>query len=77
MDSGESEVKMDEVPTIKNVVFIGEYFSLITTVNLYNFLREGDESDDEFAIRIASNLLVAEYGWDVAGASIEIGVSDE
>lgn len=68
---------MDEVPIIKNVVFIGDYFSLITTVNLYDFLRLPGENDDDFAIRIASDILTAEYGWNVAEVAIEIGVNDE
>jgi hypothetical protein len=68
---------MDAVPLLRNVLFIGEYFSLMTTVSLEESLREVEESDDDFAVRLASALLEEFYGWDVAAVSLEIGVTDD
>ena len=68
---------MDAIPTIKTVLFVGEYFSMMTTVVLDETLREDNEKDDDFAIRTASVLLDYYYGWDVAAVSHEIGVVDD
>lgn len=70
---------MDNIPMIKNVVFIGEYFSLITTVSLEEVetLREEGEDDSDLAIRMASDWLKEFYGWDVKEAAITIGVADD
>ena len=70
---------MDKIPLIKNVVFIGEYFSLITTVSLDEAeeLREEGEDDSDLAIRMASYWLKQFYGWDVQEAALTIGVSDD
>jgi hypothetical protein len=69
---------MDAIPVLKNVLFIGEYFSLMTTVSLREELRQpGEENDDDFAVRMAKSVLEEFYGWDVASVSLEIGVTDD
>lgn len=68
---------MDAVPLLKNVLFVGQYFSLMTTVSLEETLRNEGEADDDFAVRLASTLLEEFYGWDVAAVSMEIGVADD
>lgn len=69
---------MDAIPVLKNVLFIGEYFSLMTTVSLREELRQpGEDDDDDFAVRMAKSVLEEFYGWDVASVSLEIGVTDD
>lgn len=68
---------MDSVPLLRNVLFVGEYFSLMTTVNLQDEFRQPDEPDDDFAVRMAKSVLKEVYGWDVASVSLEIGVTDD
>jgi hypothetical protein len=69
---------MDEVPMVKSVLFVGDYFSTMTTVVLNEALREGDEDDDEFAIRLATVLLEEFYGWDMEkAATVSIGVVED
>lgn len=66
---------MDEIPNTKDVIFVGDYFTLITSVQLDERLRSPeDENDDDFAIRLASVWLGEHYGWDVLEASNEVGV---
>lgn len=66
---------MDEIPNTKDVIFVGDYFTLITSVQLDERLRSPeDENDDDFAIRLASVWLAEHYGWDVLEASNEVGV---
>ncbi len=64
---------MDAIPMTKDVMFVGEYFTLITSVLLEEHLREKGENDEDFAIRLASVWLGEYYGWDVLGASKEVG----
>lgn len=68
---------MDQIQLTKNVMFVGDYFSLITTVVLKEELRNRFESDWDFAVRLASVWLQEHYGWDVAAVSNEIGVVEE
>lgn len=69
---------MDEIDLSKTVLFVGDYFSLMTTVVLTENLRNEDEDDDEFAIRLASVLMEEYYGWDVAEkATVSIGIVDD
>lgn len=68
---------IDEIALSRTVLFVGDYFSLMTTVVLTESLRQPDESDDEFAIRLASVLMEEYYGWNVADRSNNIGVVDE
>lgn len=66
---------MDSIPNTKDVIFVGDYFTLITSVQLDERLRSPeDENDDDFAIRLASVWLGEHYGWDVLEASNEVGV---
>lgn len=65
---------MDSVPDIRDVMFVGDYFTLITSVTLEERLRLDGESDDDFAIRLASMWLGEYYGWDVLSASKEVGL---
>lgn len=68
---------IDAIPLIKTVVFIGEYFTVTTSVQPLEELRYDAETDDELAIRLAGELLHELYGWDVPAAAIEIGVYDD
>lgn len=69
---------MDEVPMVKSVLFVGDYFSTMTTVVLNEALREGNEDDEEFAIRLATVLLEEFYGWDMEkAATISVGVVED
>jgi len=69
---------MDELQLSKTVLFVGDYLSLMTTVVLTENLRNEDEDDDEFAIRLASVLMEEYYGWDVAEkATVSIGIVDD
>lgn len=65
---------MDSVPVIKDVMFVGDYFTLITSVTLEGKLRLDGESDDDFAVRLASMWLGEYYGWDLLKASNEVGI---
>lgn len=65
---------IDDIALVKNVMFVGDYFSLITTVVLEESLRNPDEDDADFAIRLASVWLKEHYGWDVEAVSNEIGI---
>ena len=66
---------MDEIANAKDVMFVGEYFTLVTSVQLDERLRtDEDTDDDDFAIRLASVWLGEYYGWDVLEASNEVGV---
>lgn len=69
--------EIDHIKLTKNVVFVGDYFTLMTTVVLDEQFREESEDDHDFATRLASIFLKEHYGWDVAAASNEIGVDFE
>jgi hypothetical protein len=68
---------IDLVPLTKSVMFVGDYFSMITTVVLNEELRKEDESDEDFAIRLAGVLIQEFYGWDVVAVSNEIGLVED
>jgi len=69
---------VDEIELTKTVLFVGDYFSLMSTVVLSEELREEGEDDDDFAIRLASVLLKEHYGWDVEdAATVSIGIVEE
>ena len=68
--------RVDEVLLTMNVLFIGDYFSLLHTVVLEEAHRLPDESDEDYAVRQASDFMLNYYGWDVAAASNEVGVMD-
>jgi hypothetical protein len=65
---------IDEISLNKTVMFVGDYFTLLTTVKLEESLRVEGEVDDEFAIRLASVWMGEHYGWDVLEASNEVGI---
>lgn len=68
---------VDEIPLTRNVVFIGDYFTLMTTIVMPEELRQENESDEDFAVRLASAFMSGFYGWDVEEVSNEIGVMDD
>ena len=68
---------MDEINLSRTVMFVGNYFTLMTTVVLDETLRQEDESDEDFAVRTASVFMKEYYGFDVASVSHEIGVEFE
>jgi hypothetical protein len=65
---------MDQIPLIKEVMFVGEHFTLMTSIVMTEELREDGESDDDLTIRLASESFKALYGWDVRANSIDVGV---
>lgn len=68
---------VDQIELTRTVIFVGDYFSLMTTVVLTESLRNDDESDEDFAVRLATVLMEDYYGWDVADKANEIGVMDD
>lgn len=68
---------VDNVELTRTVMFVGDYFTLITTVAMPENLRHDDESDEDFAVRLATVLMEEYYGWDVADKANEIGVMDD
>jgi hypothetical protein len=69
--------EIDHIKLTKEVVFVGDYFTLMTTVVLDEQLREEGEDDHDFASRLANVWLKEYYGWDIAAVSHEIGVGIE
>ena len=75
-----SQQKVKSVDLIQKkstVMFVGEYFTLMTTVVLVEELREEDENDYDFSVRLASAFIDNYYGFKVALVSNDIGVVDE
>jgi hypothetical protein len=68
---------LDHIPLTRTVLFVGDYFSLMTTVTLLEEFRLPEEEDNDYAVRLAGEFLKAHYGWDVAAVSNDIGVVDE
>jgi len=68
---------VDLIPLTKSVMFVGDYFSMITTVVLNEEMRQEGEDDEDFAIRLAGVLIQEFYGWDVVAVSNEIGLVEE
>jgi hypothetical protein len=68
---------VDQIELTRTVIFVGDYFTLMTTVVLTEKLRYEDESDEDFAVRLATVLMEEYYGWDVADKANEIGVMDD
>lgn len=68
---------IDNIPLSRTVMFIGDYFTLMTTIVLDDELRKENETDNEFAIRCASVFIKDYYGFDVEAVANEIGVMDE
>lgn len=65
------------MPTTRTVIFVGEFFTLMTTVTLDESLRAFGERDDDFATRLASESFYSYYGWDVSSHSNEIGIVED
>jgi hypothetical protein len=68
---------VDQIELTRTVIFVGDYFTLMTTVVLTEELRYEDEIDEDFAVRLATVLMEEYYGWDVADKANEIGVMDD
>lgn len=68
---------MDKIEVTRTVIFVGDYFTLMTTVVLDDNLRYADESEEDFAVRLATVLMEEHYGWNIADKSFEIGVMDD
>lgn len=67
---------MDEILLSRTVMFVGDYFTLMTTVVLDEKLRNEGEEDNDFAVRVASVFMNEYYGFDVEAVSNDIGVVD-
>lgn len=67
---------IDEIPLSRTVMFVGDYFTLMTTVVLDEKLRNDGEEDNDFAVRVASVFMNEYYGFDVEAVSNNIGVVD-
>jgi hypothetical protein len=68
---------VDLIPLTKSVMFVGDYFSMITTVGLNEEMRQEGEDDEDLAIRLAGVLIQEFYGWDVVAVSNEIGLVED
>jgi hypothetical protein len=66
--------EIDEVPDVRDVLFVGEFFTLLTSVVLIEEFRVPGESDDDLAVRLAGEFLRQTYGWDVAAVAHEVGI---
>ena len=65
---------IDRVAMIKDILFVGEHFTLMTSVEVDDSLRKEGEDYDAFVIRLASEGLKEVYGWDVRSRSIDVAV---
>ena len=68
---------IDEIQLSKTVMFVGDYFTLMTTVVLIEEFRLLDETDEDFAVRLASVFLEEHYGWNVGAVSNDIAIVDD
>ena len=68
---------MDNILPSRTVMFVGDYFTLMTTIVLDETVRNKDEADNDFAVRLASVLMIQIYGFDVASVANNVGVVDE
>lgn len=68
---------MDEINLSRTVMFVADYFTLMTTVVLDEELRLEGEGDQDFALRVASAFIKDYYGFDVQAVAKQIGVIDE
>lgn len=71
--------EIDMIPLTRTVMFVGDYFTMMTTVVLDEGLRYESEDDDDFAVRLATVFLSEYYGFDDldSKATVSIGVIDE
>ena len=68
---------MDNILPSRTVMFVGDFFTLMTTIVLDETIRNEGEADNDFAVRLASVLMTQIYGFDVASVANSIGVVDE
>ena len=68
---------MDNILPSRTVMFVGDYFTLMTTIVLDETVRNKGEADNDFAVRLASVLMIQIYGFDVASVANNVGVVDE
>ena len=68
---------MDNILPSRTVMFVGDYFTLMTTIVLDETIRNEGEADNDFAVRLASVLMIQIYGFDVASVANNVGVVDE
>ena len=68
---------MDEIEHSRTVMFVGDFFTLMTTVILDDNLREPNEDNKDFAVRLASTFMKSYYGFDVEKVASQIGIVDE
>lgn len=71
--------EIDLIPLTRTVMFVGDYFTMMTTVVLDENLRYDNEDDDDFAVRLATIFLSEYYGFDdlESKATVSIGVMDD
>lgn len=71
--------EIDLIPLTRTVMFVGDYFTMMTTVVLDENLRYDNEDDDDFAVRLATIFLSEYYGFDDLEnkATVSIGVMDD
>jgi hypothetical protein len=68
---------MDELQAVKNVMFIGDYFSMIVSVAVPGSEVKDGEVYEDACLRAAATMMKEHYGWDVQAVSNHIGVLDE
>ena len=68
---------MDNILPSRTVMFVGDFFTLMTTVVLDETIRNEGEDDNDFAVRLASILMSEIYDFDVASVANSVGVVDE
>ena len=68
---------MDNILPSRTVMFVGDFFTLMTTIVLDETVRNEGEADNDFAVRLASVLMIQFYGFDVASVANNVGVVDE
>ena len=68
---------MDNILPSRTVMFVGDFFTLMTTIVLDETVRNEGEADNDFAVRLASVLMIQIYGFDVESVSNSVGVVDE
>lgn len=68
---------MDNLRTRKNVIFVGDYFSMITTVSVAEEDVQRGETYEDACLRVAKLLMKNHYGWDLESVSNHIGIFDE
>jgi hypothetical protein len=68
---------MDQIMDTRNVMFIGDYFSMIVTVGVPKEGIQDGETYEDACLRAAGILMKEHYGWDVVAVCNHIGVMDE